>query len=57
MLLATNAIGVVVGGGAFAPVPFLANAALIVGGIMFLRERRRAARPEREQPARDPGSG
>ncbi len=41
LLLAGNAVGILLGAASFSPVPLAANAALIFGGIMFLRERRR----------------
>jgi hypothetical protein len=44
VLLASNIASIVFGGAAVALVPLAANAALIFGGAMFLRERRRVAR-------------
>jgi hypothetical protein len=43
MLLAANTMSILVGAATFSAVPFLANAALVFGGVMFLRERRKAA--------------
>ena len=52
MLIAANTMSILVGGGSFSLIPLLANAALVFGGVMFLRERRRAGRLESEQATR-----
>jgi hypothetical protein len=57
MLLAANTMSILVGGGSFSLVPLLANAALVFGGVMFLRERRRAARVEGERATRSLAAG
>jgi hypothetical protein len=57
MLLAANTMSILVGAGPFSFVPLLANAALVFGGVMFLRERRKAERLESEPARRSRAAG
>ena len=52
MLLAVNISSIVAGAASFALVPLAANAALLFGGVMFLRERSKAADRSPEPPTR-----